>query len=647
MSAKTTRPGQWVSSVSADLVAGKVLRFGGLGAHNDRVFWVEARPQENGRSVLVSWSQTQGYVDLVPEPYSVRSKVHEYGGGAFFAGQSGVFFVDDASQDVFRAVPPSAPERITQAEHLRFADFSEDSARLIAVCEDHAGAGLPQNSLVAIGLEGAARGDISTLQRGHDFYAFPRVSLSGDKLAFLAWDLPYMPWEAAALYVCDLKSDGSASAPRLIAGGVGTSVFQPVWAADDRLYFVAEAGDQALLHVWDGVDISVVVDHEGDFSRPLWGLGTTSYALLGKDKIAASFMAQGRVQLGMVDVNEQVLTPLELDVAEMQNISAGTDFLAALVATDHQAPAVTIYPIEGDGLGTPKILRPSAAFDLDPADISHGAPVQFEGVDGGMVHALYYAPTNGKYELPADMKPPAIVSAHGGPTGFADRGLKLKIQYWTSRGFAYLDVDYRGSAGYGKAYREALGGQWGVLDVADVISGAQWLKDQGLADPEKLIISGSSAGGYTVLQALVASDVFAAGAAYYGISDLAKLAEHTHKFEAGYVYTLLGVEPENASGVFAERSPIHHADQISSPVIFLQGADDKVVPPEQSRLMAQSLKQRGIPVCYVEYDGEGHGFRKPEHVRHALEVELAFYNQILQLGCAESLPAIEIENFKG
>jgi len=647
MSAQSALPGQWVSSISADLVAGKVLRFGGLSTFRDKVYWVEARPQENGRSVLVSWSKKQDYKDLVPHPYSVRSKVHEYGGGAFFAGICGVFFVDDETQDVFQIVPEEAPVRVTEEAHLRFADFSEDGARLICVCENHEGDGHPRNFLAAIDLEGDVRGTISSLQGSRDFYAFPRVNNKADQLAYLAWDLPYMPWEAAALYVCDLALDGSASKPRLIAGGVGQSVFQPVWGVQDQLYFVAEAGDQALLHVWDGVDIKVVVHHEGDFSRPLWGLGTTSYALLNESRIAASYIAEGDVRLGMIECKMGVLSPLEFEAAEIQNVSGNADHLAAFVTTTHHAQAVTVTPVEDEGLGAPLVLRPSAEFELPQDEISQGEPVQFKGADGGQVHALYYPPTNGKYELPPGIKPPAIVSAHGGPTGFADRGLKLKIQYWTSRGFAYLDVDYRGSAGYGKAYREALGGQWGVLDVADVVSGAQWLKAQGLADPEKLIISGSSAGGYTVLQALVTSDEFAAGAAYYGISDLAKLAEHTHKFEAGYVYTLLGVEPENAADVFEERSPIHHADKISSPVIFLQGGDDKVVPPEQSKLMAQSLKQRGIAVSYVEYDGEGHGFRKPENIKHALEVELAFYNQILKLNCAEPLPPVEIDNFKG
>ncbi len=428
MSAQFAPPGQWVSSISADLVAGKVLRFGGLSTYQDNVYWVEARPQENGRSVLVSWSKTHGYVDLVPVPYSVRSKVHEYGGGAFFVGENGVFFVDDDTQDVFQVIPGDAPQRITEVAHLRFADFSEAGTRRICVCEDHEGEGHPQNSLVAIDLKDAARGTITSLQGGRDFYAFPRVSHKGDKLAFLAWDLPYMPWEAAALYVCDLMPDGSALEPRLIAGGVGQSVFQPVWGAQDQLYFVAEVGDQALLHVWDGADVKVVLDHEGDFSRPLWGLGTTTYALLGQDRIAASYIADGQVRLGMVDSKNGVLSPLELEAADIQNISSGADHLAALVTTTHQAQAVTIYPIKGNGLGAPEILRPSAAFDIRPDDISQGAPIHFEGADGGLVHALYYPPTNGKFKLPTETQPPAIVSAHGGPTGFADRGLKRKIQ---------------------------------------------------------------------------------------------------------------------------------------------------------------------------------------------------------------------------
>lgn len=639
--------GKWIAAISADLVSEKALRFGGLRAYGDAVFWIESRPDENGRNVLVRWSQPDGYQDLTPAPFSARSQVHEYGGGAFLPTAEACFFVNDADQDIYRVTDGGKVEQLTAEDGLRFADFDDDPVRnrLVSVCEDHRREGHPLNMLVAIGRVGASAGQAEILEHHYDFYAFPRVSPAGDRLCFLAWQLPYMPWEAAVLCVCDIRGDGTLGPVTEIAGGPGRCAFQPSWDKDGQLYFVAEMGDLAQLNMFDGKTVNQVTELDGEAGRPLWGLGTTSYALLGDGKVALSYIQDGRVHFDLVDIGTDQVMPLDQGFVNVEMPSADNTQIAAIVTEDRRAPAIAFYAASGEQPTDAKILRFSAEFDIQTEDISIGKPVTYAGRDGGLVHALYYPPTNRRFAYQEGDLPPAIVSAHGGPTGMADRGLKLKIQFWTNRGFAYLDVDYRGSTGFGKAYREALNGRWGILDVEDVAKGADWLKENGLADPLKIAISGSSAGGYTVLQALVNHNVFSVGAAYYGISDLEKLAAHTHKFESGYIFALTGTTPEEHSDIFHKRSPVHHAETITAPVIFFQGSEDKVVPPDQSRLMASSLKQRGIPVTYVEFEGEGHGFRQPQHVRDALLFELSFYNRIMDIQSDEDLPNIEIENF--
>lgn len=642
--------GAWDAALSSDMVAAKTLRLGALEAHGDTLYWSEGRPGDGGTQALVSWSKRAGINDVLPEGFSARTRVHEYGGKPFHVSSVGIFFVNGEDQDVYLLANEEAkPRRLTNMSAVRFADLSDDPQRrrLVMVAEDHGRAGHdhPRNFLAAIGYGGDDARALVELQGAHDFYANPSVSPDGAMVAFLAWDLPYMPWQAATLYVCTLGVEGRAGPPVKIAGGIGKSVFQPQWRQDGGLVFIAETDDgTALPHIWDGENITALAEGAADWSRPLWALGTTGYAVFADGTVVGSYTGDGVISLGLLPGDGGDVTPAGFDVADIVNLTAGEGFAAGLIAQPDAAQAVAVMARSADALAAPRIIRPSVTLKLDRGDISVGRHVTFTGDDGDAIHGFYYPPANARCDLPDGVLPPAIVTAHGGPTGNADRGLRLKTQYWTNRGFAWLDVDYRGSTGYGRAYRDQLNGQWGILDMRDFLAGARWLVAEGLADKDKLIATGSSSGGYTVLQALVADNLFSAAAIYYGIGDLAALAADTHKFEAGYLHVLCGVTPETEAEIFRNRSPIHQADRIATPVIFFQGLDDNIVPPSQSRAMAENLIARGVATALVEFEGEGHGFRKPETVKAALALELSFYDRVLELGVGETLPPLKIDN---
>jgi dienelactone hydrolase len=437
-------------------------------------------------------------------------------------------------------------------------------------------------------------------------------------MCWIEWDLPWMPWEESRLMLGTVGEDGGIERMEHIAGGDGASIFQPQWGEDGRLYFVSDETGWGNLYVWQGGTISRVLAMQAEFGRPLWGLATQAYAVAGTGRLIASYFEQGLCRLAEIDVAPGNLHQLEQPFSSIDDICRTDDGVA--------------------------VLRRAMSSEIEPGTVSRGQFIRVPLASGGETYAVYYPPTNAAFCGEPDTAPPLVAAAHGGPTGRADRGLKLKIQYWTSRGFAFVDVDYRGSAGYGTAYRDALNGHWGVRDVEDVIAATDWLVDQGLADGGRRVISGGSAGGYTVLSALTFHDTFAAGASYYGVGDLQKLLDLTHKFESGYIYNLTGTSPGDTEQVFQARSPLHHAAQISSPVIFFQGTEDKVVPPGQSREMVDALKRQGIPVAYLEFEGEGHGFRQAETIVAALSGEYAFFATVLGLEPREELPDLVIHN---
>ena len=530
-----------------------------------------------------------------------------------------------------RAASPMRPTRA-----LPISPTMPRASALIAVAEVHtlreeAGAHvLPRNVLVAIGLADEP-GEITELAAGRDFYASARLSADGTRLAYLAWDLPDMPWDSATLHVANVLDDGSIGEPHRIAGGDGSATFQPEWGPDGHLYFVWDATGWGILYRWDGKRITAVRRVRGaELWRSQWVFGMRSFALNPNGRFAAAFIERGMplLETGRLAGGETTSFPhLQKKATRIDDlVPSGTGF-AALVHSPGAMPAV--MRIERGAL---KPITEPPPTSVEAKAISVGKVEEFRSARGQKAFGIYYAPTNPDVRGPQGALPPAIVFVHGGPTGMTDAGLKMRVQYYTSRGFAVLDVNYAGSTGYGRAYRERLDGQWGIADVADCAAAARFLARQRLADRDKIAISGGSAGGYTTLMALAATNVFAAGSSHFGVSDLGLLMQHTHKFESGYLHRLLGTTPAQWKETCAERSPLNLIDGIEEPVILFQGLDDKIVPPEQSRLIVEKLRSRGIDVEYHEFAGEAHGFRKAETIIAVLEAELAFLQRVLRLG---------------
>jgi dipeptidyl aminopeptidase/acylaminoacyl peptidase len=629
--------GTWPSPISAEMAARASSRIGLLQAAGDSVYWSESRPQEQGRQAIVRVGPDGRREDVLPEPYSARSRVHEYGGGEFLVVNDTIYFANDRDQQVYAMAPGGRPSRITDAPRMRFADFAHDAARgrLIAVAETHApreAAGHPQpaNSLVAIDLDGKS-GGIAELAAGRDFYASPRLSADGGRLAFLAWDLPDMPWDSAALFVAPVRADGSLGPAERIAGGEGSAVFQPEWGPDGHLYFVWDKTGWGCFYRWNGKRVAQVRRSSGaDLFRPQWNFGARSFALHPDGTFAATFVERGMplVESGKLAGGEATAhRSLQTKAARIEEpVPFGRGF-AAVVYSPVAMPAV--MRLERGALRT--IAEPAPA-PVEARAISVGKVLEFRSARGRTAYGIHYAPNNPGYRGPKGALPPAIVLAHGGPTSMTDAGLKMRVQFFTSRGFSVFDVNYAGSTGYGRAYRERLDGQWGIADVADCAAAARFLAKQGLADAGRIAIAGGSAGGYTTLMALATTGAFAAGSSHYGISDLGLLMEHTHKFESGYLHRLLGTGPARWREACTARSPLNLIDGIGASVILFQGLDDRVVPPEQSRLIVEKLKARGIEVAYHEFAGEAHGFRKAETIVAVLDAELAFLQRVMRLG---------------
>jgi dipeptidyl aminopeptidase/acylaminoacyl peptidase len=638
MTPKTAPYGSWKSPITSDLIVQSIglteVRFDG-----EAVYWLEARPQEQGRNVIVcvdgAW---EGATDIVSEPFNVRTRAHEYGGGAWTIADGVLYFSNFSDSRLYRlGVGASEPTPLTSAppardRHWRFADGTIDHRRhrWIGVREDHTGDGHPISTIVAVDLAQPSASPGRILAGGHDFVSSPRLSPDGRSLAWVSWDHPNMPWNGTILYLAELDKDGViVGAPQAIAGGAAESICQPEWSPDGAdLVFVSDRSDWWNLYRYTlatGAALPIA-PMAAEFSRPQWNFGMSAYAFVGPDRIVCSYLENGLGRLAVIDLTNGALRPLETPFTQFASVKAREDEVAFIGGAPNHPAAVIVLDLRS---GRHRACR-KATDILDRADLrirdylSGVETIEFPTSNGRTAFGLYYPPHNPDYAAPAGVKPPLLVRCHGGPTSAASSTLSLRIQYWTSRGIAVLDVNYGGSTGFGRAYRDRLHRSWGIVDVDDCINGAKFLVERGLVDGDRMAISGGSAGGYTTLAALVFHDVFRGGASYYGVSDVAALARDTHKFESRYLDWLIGPYPQEAT-LYRERSPLFNVERLSRPVIFFQGDEDAVVPPNQTEAMVEALRRRGTPVGYFLFCGEQHGFRKAANMQRALDAELYFY----------------------
>lgn len=641
MAQRQTRSyGSWVSPQTAQQAVAAGVGIGETAWDGDDALWLEQRPAEKGRCVVVRRSADGRVRDLFNDPFSARSRVHEYGGSAWLMHGGTLYFSNDADQRVYCLACDGTPLPITPAAKLRYADFCFDAKRSLLWCvrEDHRGAGEPRNTLVTLQCDGDAEGG-RIVAEGSDFIAAPRLSPDGTQLAWLRWNHPDMPFFACELWLADIDDAGVLHGARRLAGGRDEAAQQPMWTPAGELLFVTDRSGWWNLARWHDGRSEALCPMAAEFGEPQWVFGLAGHALVGPRRLACSWIEQGVSKLGVLDLDSLRLRPIDNPFTRIANLSANGERLLLCGASPLQSASVCLLGLDG----SVEVLRQGSSIAVDARYTSVAETLQFPTAGGQTAHGFFYAPCNRDFVAPPGEKPPLLVLSHGGPTSMCTNDHKAGIQYWTSRGFAVLDVNYRGSSGFGRAYREALDGQWGIADVEDCVHGARFLVQRGDVDGQRLAIRGGSAGGYTTLCALAFHDQFHCGCSRYGIGDLATLATDTHKFEARYLDRLIGPWPAKRER-YRARSPIHHLQGFNCPLILFQGSEDKAVPPEQSRRMHAAVKAKGLPVAYIEFEGEQHGFRQAANIVRALEAEAYFYSRIFGFELADAVEAVAIDN---
>lgn len=678
---KTEAPyGSWPSPISTELLTQGKASTTQPQYHHGYLYWLENRPWEQGRTALLrrrcqlsedTVSGLGAIEELLPPEFSIRSKVHEYGGNAYIVANDCVYFCHAKDQQVYALqLADTTVTPVTQAPHYRFADFHFDEKRqqLLCVAEIHSGKDQPTNCIVTIPLANNAATDNASqpphiLCSGEDFYAYPRLNSTGDTLCWISWNHPNMPWDNTELWCATMDDQGLLHSTKNVAGNGQESILQPRWSPNNDLYFVSDRGNWWNLYKWDGNhDITPVLPMEAEFATPLWILGMSNYDFYDNGDICCSYTKDG--QWYLADLNRKSspssLTPVSFTLAERPIcqvewlccagqssyfIGSSTAQEATLCGWDKQTKIAHSHLAAESPNHTPITSTANQDTFSQPEAIHFATGNHKSNGERGTAEAygFFYPPNNSQYCGSSNTLPPLIVICHGGPTGATSPALNYKIQFWTSRGFAVADVNYRGSTGYGRGYREQLHEQWGCADVEDVIACAQFLIDTERVDPSKIAIRGSSAGGLTVLLALSQSDLFKAGTCLYGVCDLLALATDTHKFELRYLDNLVGTLPKNRQR-YEQRSPMNHVDSIQAPVIFFQGLEDKVVPPQQTRSMAEQLESNGIAVAYMSFTEEGHGFKKAATIEQSLLAELSFYGRAFSFEPADDSPQLDIKN---
>lgn len=637
--------GSWKSPITANLIASGSVGLSQSVFDGDDVYWVELRPVESGRNVIVKRNASGVCQDINPAPTNARTRVHEYGGGDYTVAGGVVYFSNFADQRIYRQVPGEDPHPLTPPSAMRYAELSIDEKhrRLICVREDHSRDDTEAvNSVVSISLDDDEAVQ-TVLASGNDFYAFPKLNPDGSQLAWITWNHPNMPWDGSELWLGDLTVDGTVLEGRRVAGGRAESIFQPEWSPDGTLYFASDRnGWWNLERLTSEGQIEAVYETKAELGMPQWVFGMSSYAFASPELIVCSHVEDGVSRLETLETQTGNVKNIDTTFTDIQYLRASNGKAIFRAGSPINVVSITQLDLE---TGRFETLRRSNELAIDPKYFSVPRPIEFPTEAGLTAHGFFYPPQNPDFRAPENERPPLIVKSHGGPTSAASTALSLSIQYWTSRGFAVLDVNYGGSSGYGRQYRERLNKKWGIVDVDDCVNGARYLVRKDEVDGNRLIITGGSAGGYTTLCALTFRDTFRAGASHFGVSDAEALARDTHKYESRYLDGLLGPYPERRD-IYVERSPINFTDQLSCPVIFFQGLDDKVVPPNQAETMVEAIRAKGIPVAYVAFPGEQHGFRKAENIKRALDGELYFYSRVFGFELAEPVEPVEIENLK-
>ena len=630
--------GSWKSPITADLVAGSEIGLEQVHIDDDKIYWIERRPQEGGRKVIVRRSADGKLSDMTPAGFNARTRVHEYGGGDYTVADGIIIFSNFADQRLYRQDLGREPKPLTTPA-LRYADGQIDRRRNLFFCvrEDHTGGGEPINTLARVDLE---TGESAAIVSGNDFYSSPRLNPDGSLLAWLTWNHPNMPWDGTELWLGRLNADGSIIEKQKIAGGDHESICQPEWSFGGDLYFVSDRTGWWNLNRRNQNEIEPLCSMQAEFGQPHWVFGTSLYGFASEKSIVCSYAKDGRDYLATINIETKALKPIETPFTAISQTHCAGDQVIFIGASPRLSSSIVSYRLHTRDF---EILRRSRESEVDASFISQPQPIEFPTENGLTAYGYFYRPKNPEYTAQRHEKPPLVVISHGGPTSSSSASLKYSIQYWTSRGIAVLDVNYGGSSGYGRAYRERLNEKWGVVDVDDCINGARHLVARGEVDPNRLAIRGGSAGGYTTLCALTFRNSFTAGASHYGVSDLEALAKDTHKFESRYLDRLIGPYPDRRD-VYFERSPIHFTERLNCPMILFQGLEDKVVPPDQSEKMFQAVLAKKLPVAYLTFEGEQHGFRKAENVKRVLEAELYFYGKIFHFEPADRIEPVHIEN---
>ncbi|MCH8063132.1 MAG: S9 family peptidase [Chloroflexi bacterium] len=644
MSPQSAPYGSWKSPITSDLIVSESISITGIAIDGDDVYWIEMRPSDNARNVVVRRTPDGKTEDVTPSPFNVRTTVHEYGGGSLAVSDGVLYFSNFDDQRLYRQQLGDEPTPLTPVADMRYADGVVDKRRnqMYCVREDHTSPWQEAvNTIVSIDL---ATGSARTLISGSNFYSSPRLSPDGAKLTWLSWNHPNMPWDGTELWVGEIAGGGSLGDRKLVAGGTAESIFQPEWSPGGVLHFVSDRTGwwNIFRETADGAEN--LCERDAEFGLPGWAFGESTYGFASETRIVCAYNVKGSWTIADLDTGSKTLQDVPTPFTDIGRLGLKvTPDRIVFTAGSPTTPMTLMHHDLRTGETTP--LRRSTEVAVDEGYLSVPEAIEYPTENGLTSHAFFYPPKNSDFSGDSDEKPPLLVMSHGGPTDATTSTLSLMTQYWTSRGIGVLDVNYGGSTGYGTEYRRRLNGNWGIVDVDDCVNGARYLVERGDADGDRLIIRGGSAGGFTTLLALTTRDVFKAGASYYGLSELESFVNDTHKFESRYLFTMIGPYPERKD-LYYERSAINHVDKLSVPMIMFQGLEDKIVPPSQAEVMLAALRDKGLPVAYVPFEGEQHGFRKAENIKRALDCELYFYSRVFGFALAEAVEPVEIENLR-